>query len=151
LFYPSLIARSGGRPRLGNLAKFVNHLIVVERIDGVDIHIHQIHVRLQESRQFLGLIGLDQQKASASSRQIVPSLDALRMVGTGVMLLDHTPGDLLARRMFMPGKFAMPQHLLLLSTHRFLSASFNTSSDSHGTSAAFILPSCMSSAVFDRA
>lgn len=47
---------------LADLAEFLNHPLVIEGIDGVDINIHQIHVRLQKGGEFLGVVCLDEQK-----------------------------------------------------------------------------------------
>jgi hypothetical protein len=57
----------------------------------VNINVHQIHVGLQESGQFLGMVGLYEQEASSTTRQVVPSLDAFWMIGASFSLFMKLP------------------------------------------------------------
>ena len=87
---------------LADLPEFLNHPLVIEGIDGVDIKIHQVHVGLQEGCQFLGVVCLDEQESGSATCQVVPSLDVFRIIGSCLMLLDNPLGHLLAGGVRMP-------------------------------------------------
>jgi hypothetical protein len=52
--------------QLAGMAEFLNHALVIEGVDGVNINVHQIHVGPQESCQLLGMVGLEEQEASST-------------------------------------------------------------------------------------
>jgi hypothetical protein len=94
--------------RLSNLPEFPDQLLIVEWVDDMDVYTHQIHVWLQKGCQFMGIIGLHKQKACTTSRQVIPTLDALRIIGPRLVLLDNAPGNLLTRGVWVPAESAIP-------------------------------------------
>jgi len=82
---------------LTDLPEFLDLLLVVNSIDSMHIKIYQIHIGLQEGRQFLGSICLDKQEPRAATGQIIPSLDAFVMGSTSLILLQNMLGDGFAR------------------------------------------------------
>ena len=52
---------------LADLTRFLDHALIIKVVEGVNITVQQISLGLQESCQFLGMLGLDEQVPSSTS------------------------------------------------------------------------------------
>src|SRR5688572_23253580 len=90
--------------------EFLDRLVVRKLVDGVDVPVDEVHVRLKDPRQFPGIVRLDQHEPRPTTGKVVPATNLLGVVSARVVLFQHSAAHLGSRRVGLPLEPAVPQH-----------------------------------------
>src|SRR5918994_3013469 len=90
-----------------------DRLLVWRLSDGMDVPGHDVHVRLEDLRELVREVRLDDHESRTTTGQGVPAFDPLGMVRAQLMLLNQPPGNHRPVNPWIPREPAIEEHAFL--------------------------------------